>query len=212
MPSRATSTPDTWWTTPSCPYVACCPLTCTHISQHGIAVALSGPAVYQFTALTSPDRHREAAKIFNEFQPDAIDDSRIKDEDIGKLLSDRIARFLVGLDVPRGLEAIGYTVRPPCRARCRADGSAQYADIPELVTGTLPQRRVLDLARASSLSPEQPLTPRQPDFREPTARRSSPALSRMPVRSTSSLSSVLMSRSALLNGATDRWQTCSKGM
>jgi hypothetical protein len=37
----------------------------------------------------------------------------------------------VGLDVPRGLEAIGY----------------KGSDVGELVQGTLPQRRVLDLAR-----------------------------------------------------------------
>ena len=41
-----------------------------------------------------------------------------------------IAAFLDGIDVPRGLEAIGYT----------------SADIPKIVKGTLPQRRVLDLA------------------------------------------------------------------
>lgn len=53
------------------------------------------------------------------------------DADVGPLLHDRIARFLVGLDVPRGLEAIGY----------------QSGDNEALVNGTLPQRRVLDLAR-----------------------------------------------------------------
>ena len=41
-----------------------------------------------------------------------------------------IARFLDGLGVPRGLKAVGYTP----------------SDIPRLVQGTLPQRRVLDLA------------------------------------------------------------------
>lgn len=39
----------------------------------------------------------------------------------------------MGLDVPRGLEAIGY----------------KGSDVGELVQGTLPQRRVLDLARES---------------------------------------------------------------
>jgi len=45
-------------------------------------------------------------------------------------LHDRIARFLVGVGVPRGLKAIGYSSE----------------NIPDLVKGTLPQRRVLDLA------------------------------------------------------------------
>lgn len=103
------------------------------IVPHGISVALTGPAVFNFTAPSAPDRHRAAAEIFNEFQPDGIDTKRVKDEDIGMLLHDRIARFLVGLDVPRGLNAIGY----------------KGGDVTELVNGTLPQRRVLDLARES---------------------------------------------------------------
>lgn len=101
------------------------------IVPHGIAVALSGPAVFNFTAPSSPDRHRAAAEIFNQFQPDDIDASRLPDSDIGPLLHDRIARFLVGLDVPRGLSAIGY----------------KNGDVDDLVKGALPQRRVLDLAR-----------------------------------------------------------------
>ncbi|KAM0751574.1 putative alcohol dehydrogenase [Meredithblackwellia eburnea MCA 4105] len=100
------------------------------IVPHGISVALTGPAVFNFTAPSAPDRHRAAAEIFNEFQPDGIDTSRIPDSDIGPLLHDRIARFLVGLDVPRGLEKVGYGT----------------GDITDLVKGTLPQRRVLDLA------------------------------------------------------------------
>ena len=78
------------------------------IVPHGIAVALSGPSVFAFTAPSSPDRHREAAAIFNTYQPDEIQDDRVSDADIGNLLHDRIARFLVGLGLPRGLQAIGY--------------------------------------------------------------------------------------------------------
>ncbi|KAI5480994.1 hydroxyacid-oxoacid transhydrogenase [Pseudohyphozyma bogoriensis] len=100
------------------------------IVPHGISVALTGPAVFSFTAPSAPDRHREAAEIFNTFQPDGVDTSRVSDADIGQLLHDRIARFLVGIDVPRGLNAIGY----------------KSSDINDLVKGTLPQRRVLDLA------------------------------------------------------------------
>ncbi|KAK4053410.1 hypothetical protein OIV83_001575 [Microbotryomycetes sp. JL201] len=100
------------------------------IVPHGISVALTGPAVFNFTAPSAPDRHRIAAEIFNEFQPDNVDTSRVPDSDLGMLLHDRIARFLVGLDVPRGLKAIGY----------------KESDNADLVKGTLPQRRVLDLA------------------------------------------------------------------
>lgn len=106
-------------------------------TQHGISVALAGPSIFRFTAPTDPDRHRQVAAIFEELaEPhakDNIDTARVPDADLGELLFDRIARFLVGLDVPRGLKAIGYGM----------------GDVDELVHGTLPQRRVLDLARAS---------------------------------------------------------------
>lgn len=95
--------------------------------------------MFNFTAPSAPDRHRQAAEIFNEYKPDGIDTSRVADSDIGPLLHDRIARFLVGLDVPRGLAGIGY-----------AD-----ADVAELVKGTLPQRRVLDLARKSCFTSKE---------------------------------------------------------
>ncbi|GAA6033319.1 hypothetical protein JCM8097_006690 [Rhodosporidiobolus ruineniae] len=104
------------------------------IVPHGISVALTGPAVFAYTAPSSPDRHRLIASIFEDLGPshlkDHIDLSRVADADIGPLLQDRIARFLVDLDVPRGLKAIGY----------------KESDVDELVLGTLPQRRVLDLA------------------------------------------------------------------
>ncbi|GAA6001820.1 hydroxyacid-oxoacid transhydrogenase [Rhodotorula paludigena] len=104
------------------------------IVPHGISVALSGPAVFSYTAPSDPERHRQAAQIFEDLaaphNKDHLDTSRVPDADIGPLLHDRIARFLVGLDVPRGLKAIGY----------------KSGDVDELVKGTLPQRRVLDLA------------------------------------------------------------------
>lgn len=77
------------------------------IIPHGVSVALTGPAVFDYTALSAPDRHREVAKIFNRFQPDTVQEDRVADVDIGKLLKDRISRFLVNLDVPRGLSGIG---------------------------------------------------------------------------------------------------------
>ena len=55
---------------------------------------------------------------------------RIPDADLGAHLFDAIARFLDNLGVPRGLTAVGYT----------------RADVAKLVDGTIPQRRVLDLA------------------------------------------------------------------
>ncbi|KAI5120672.1 hypothetical protein M0805_006961 [Coniferiporia weirii] len=100
------------------------------IIPHGVSVALTGPSVFRFTAPSSPDRHREALSIFHGTSPSDPSIGRIPDADVGAHLYDAIARFLDGLGVPRGLKGVGYT----------------SADLPRLVQGTLPQRRVLDLA------------------------------------------------------------------
>ncbi|KAL4241210.1 iron-containing alcohol dehydrogenase family protein [Abortiporus biennis] len=100
------------------------------IIPHGVTVALSAPAVFQFTAPSSPDRHREALAIFNGTTTSDPSITSIPDSEIGAHLYEAIARFLDVLGVPRGLKAVGYTA----------------ADVPRLVEGTLPQRRVLDLA------------------------------------------------------------------
>ncbi|TFK75912.1 iron-containing alcohol dehydrogenase 1 [Pluteus cervinus] len=100
------------------------------IIPHGVSVALTGPAVFQFTAPSSPDRHRQALAIFNGTNVSDSSITSIPDCEIGAYLYESIARFLDGLGVPRGLKAVGYTT----------------SDIDRLVEGTLPQRRVLDLA------------------------------------------------------------------
>ncbi|PSS37343.1 hypothetical protein PHLCEN_2v820 [Hermanssonia centrifuga] len=100
------------------------------IVPHGISVALTGPAVFQFTAPSSPSRHREALAIFNRTSLADPSITSIPDSEIGAHLYEAIARFLDGINVPRGLKAIGYG----------------QADVAKLVEGTLPQRRVLDLA------------------------------------------------------------------
>ena len=94
------------------------------------SVALTAPAVFQFTAPSSPSRHREALAIFAHTTPTDPSIAAIPDADIGAHLFEAIARFLDGLHVPRGLKAIGYT----------------KDDVAKLVDGTIPQRRVLDLA------------------------------------------------------------------
>ncbi|KDQ64499.1 hypothetical protein JAAARDRAFT_28128 [Jaapia argillacea MUCL 33604] len=102
----------------------------TPIIPHGISVALTGPAVFQFTAPSSPDRHREALAIFNNTLVTDPSITSIPDSEIGAYLFEAIARFLDGLNVPRGLKAVGY----------------KKSDVGMLVDGTIPQRRVLDLA------------------------------------------------------------------
>ncbi|CCM04793.1 uncharacterized protein FIBRA_06986 [Fibroporia radiculosa] len=100
------------------------------IIPHGVSVALSAPAVFNFTAPSSPSRHREALAIFHGTTPADSSISAIPDSEIGAHLFEAIARFLDNLGVPRGLKAVGYT----------------KADVAKLVDGTIPQRRVLDLA------------------------------------------------------------------
>lgn len=100
------------------------------IIPHGVSVALTGPAVFQFTAPSSPDRHREALAVFNGVTVTDPSITSIPDSEVGAYLYESIASFLDGLGVPRGLKAVGYN----------------KSDISMLVEGTLPQRRVLDLA------------------------------------------------------------------
>ncbi|OCF40490.1 hydroxyacid-oxoacid transhydrogenase [Kwoniella heveanensis CBS 569] len=96
---------------------------------HGVAVSLTAPAVFAFTAPSSPSRHRDALSIF--LGPARAHElGAIRDEDIGRALSEEIRKFLDKVEVPRGLSKVGYGTE----------------DIPKLVEGCLPQRRVLDLA------------------------------------------------------------------
>lgn len=115
---------------PSTPY--------THATSTS-SVALTGPAVFQFTAPSAPDRHREALAVFRGVSASDASVARLSDEGVGPALFDAIASFLDGLDVPRGLNAVGYGKE----------------DVGRLVEGTLPQRRVLDLAPGVAAAGEE---------------------------------------------------------
>ena len=99
------------------------------IIPHGVSVAVTAPAVFKFTAASNPDRHLQAAQAFG------IDTSSVKRESAGEVLSEALANFLVKLgDQPRGLKPLGFGPE----------------DVETLVEGTLPQKRVLDLAPSLS--------------------------------------------------------------
>jgi len=91
---------------------------------HGISVILHTPAVVRFTAPTAPERHLRAAAALGASVTDAAR------EEAGEILAGRVTELMCALEVPNGLEAVGYT----------------DADIPGLVEGTLPQHRITKLA------------------------------------------------------------------
>jgi hydroxyacid-oxoacid transhydrogenase len=95
------------------------------IIPHGVSVAVTAPSVFRFTGPSNPERHLAAAECFG------VDVSNVKLASAGEVLGEAIAEFLVQLgDQPRGLKALGF--------------KAEHVDM--LIEGTLPQRRVLNLA------------------------------------------------------------------
>jgi hydroxyacid-oxoacid transhydrogenase len=101
---------------------------------HGLSVILNAPAVFRFTAASSPERHLRAAEALG------VDITHRAPADAGRVLADRITWFMQRLGAPGGLRDVGYT----------------SSDIPALVEGTLLQRRLTNLspreARAEELS------------------------------------------------------------
>tara|TARA_Y100000588_G_scaffold86951_1_gene92504 strand:+ start:736 stop:2022 length:1287 start_codon:yes stop_codon:yes gene_type:complete len=94
------------------------------LCPHGISVILNAPAVFRFTAPTNPERHLRAAELMGANRTDA------SLEDAGELLADSIITLIRALDIPNGLNGIGFT----------------NDDVDDLVTGALPQKRVLGLS------------------------------------------------------------------
>ena len=99
---------------------------------HGMSVILNAPAVFRFTAPTNPQRHLHAARLMGQ------DLGGASPEDAGDLLSDAIITLMRRVNMPNGLNAIGYST----------------ADLDRLVEGTLPQHRVVKLSPRPVDAPE----------------------------------------------------------
>lgn len=89
---------------------------------HGLSVCITAPAVFAATADSNLERHAEIAEI--------LGGKPVRKEDAGAVLSDVLREYLYDLGVPDGLHALGFN----------------EDDIPDLVQGALPQKRVLDLS------------------------------------------------------------------
>eukprot|EP00054_Salpingoeca_dolichothecata_P004837 m.32115 g.32115 ORF g.32115 m.32115 type:complete len:467 (+) comp14906_c0_seq1:57-1457(+) len=91
---------------------------------HGLAVMITAPSVFRFTAPACPERHLELAAILGK------ETDRVAKSDAGFLLSDALTELMDDLKVPNGLTALGFS----------------SDDITSLVEGTLPQHRVTKLS------------------------------------------------------------------
>jgi hydroxyacid-oxoacid transhydrogenase len=91
---------------------------------HGLSVILNAPAVFRFTAASSPRRHLQAADALG------AEIAHCRPDEAGRVLADRITWFMQRLGVPNGLRAVGYA----------------SSDIPALVEGALLQRRLTTLS------------------------------------------------------------------
>jgi len=93
---------------------------------HGFAVAVSAPAAFAMLAGTSPERHLEAARLLG------VDTADAGPTDAGVVLASAVAALMRDVGAPNGISGVGYGLD----------------DVPLLVAGAAPQRRLLDNAPA----------------------------------------------------------------
>ena len=94
---------------------------------HGISVIVNAPAVFRYTAPSSPERHLEAARMLG------ADTRGAAPEDAGEILGARLIELMRALDLPNGIGGVGYG----------------EDDLEALTAGATPQRRLLDNAPSS---------------------------------------------------------------
>ena len=86
---------------------------------HGMAVAVSAPAVFRNFGAFCPERHLEAATLLGAQRESA--------RDAGALLAHQVFELSRAIGIPNGVGGVGY----------------RESDIAALVAGTLPQQRLL---------------------------------------------------------------------
>lgn len=88
---------------------------------HGMSVVLNAPSVYRWTACACPERHLHGAECIG------ADTRGVTLEDAGEVVAKRIIQMMQETSFPSGLASIGYA----------------REDVPALVEGAYPQRRVI---------------------------------------------------------------------
>jgi hydroxyacid-oxoacid transhydrogenase len=101
------------------------------IVPHGLSVIVNAPAVFRFTGVADPVRHKTCAQLlYSARLPNERLLQDVADQDAGRWLADEILELCEVLNVPMGLRNLGYS----------------EDDVPSLVQGTLPQHRVTKIS------------------------------------------------------------------
>jgi alcohol dehydrogenase class IV len=99
---------------------------------HGMAVAISAPAVFRLTGPTAPERHLEAAALLGG------DTRGATPADAGEVLARTVIDIMRAVAIPNGIAGVGYA----------------SADVSALVDGASPQQRLLANAPCAVGRPE----------------------------------------------------------
>lgn len=72
---------------------------------HGIAVVISAPAIFRFTAAVNPERHLQCAEILGADISNAKSDA----DYAGNLLAEEILKLMDATGVPMGISKLGFS-------------------------------------------------------------------------------------------------------